>query len=171
MQLEDIFLLMMFHIIDDTEEDDCVFKISAHIYSELKDNKIVLKKLEVNEREKIVDSIKKKYIDSSLRGSWLWERFIQYAALSDDMAWNYIKDFVKNSECIMFFNQEEEKEMFYIQSGNDLNYLLSETYGFEFYITDKKCSYLLCFSHHNILYGCGSAEKWINDIRTVIKSK
>lgn len=44
-----------------------------------------------------------------------------------------------------------EKEMFLIQSGTDLDYILSETYGFEFYITNKQCSYLLCFNHHNIL--------------------
>lgn len=57
--------------------------------------------------------------------------------------------------------------MFLIRSGEDLNYLLSETYGFEFYITDKECSYLLCFNHHDILYGCGRAEGWIDGMRKI----
>lgn len=56
--------------------------------------------------------------------------------------------------------------MFLIRTGEDLNYLLSETYGFEFYITDKECSYLLCFNHHDILYGCGRAEDGWNEENT-----
>ncbi len=145
-----------------------MFKISTHICNELKDSEVIVKKLEMNERREILDSILKKYINTHQKGIWLWEKFIHYEALNDDMAWSYIKDFVKDNECIMFFNQEEEKEMFLIQSGNDLNYILSETYGFEFYITNKQCLYLLCFNHHNILYGCGIAEKWIHKLRSAI---
>lgn len=148
-----------------------MFKISNHISNELKDSKVIIRKLELNERKEILELVLKKYIKISEKGVWLWEKFIHYEAWNDDMAWKYIKDFVKDNECIMFFNQEEEKEMFLIQSGDDLNYIISETYGFEFYITNKQCSYLLCFNHHNILYGCGIAEKWINKLRSSIDSK
>ena len=148
-----------------------MFKISTHILTELKDSKVIIKKLEVNERKEILDLILKKYININVKGVWLWEKFNHYEVLNDDMAWSYIKDFIEGNECIMFFNQEEEKEMFLIQSGDDLNYILSETYGFEFYITNKQCSYLLCFNHHNILYGCGNAERWINKLRKVIELK
>jgi len=148
-----------------------MFKISTHILTELKDSKVIIKKLEVNERKEILDLILKKYININEKGVWLWEKFNHYEVLNDDMAWSYIKDFIEGNECIMFFNQEEEKEMFLIQSGDDLNYILSETYGFEFYITNKQCSYLLCFNHHNILYGCGNAERWINKLRKVIELK
>lgn len=148
-----------------------MFKISTHICNELKDSKVITTKLDMNERREILDSILKKYININQKGNWLWEKFIHYESLNDDMAWGYIKEFVKDNECIMFFNQEEEKEMFLIQSGEDLNYVLSETYGFEFYITNIQCSYLLCFNHHNILYGCGIAEKWIIELRSTIDSK
>lgn len=146
-----------------------MFKISTHICNKLKESNVIIKKLELNETKDILDLILKKYIDISTKGVWLWEKFIHYEVFNDDMAWSYIKDFVKNNECIMFFNQEEEKEMFLIQSGNDLNYVLSETCGFEFYITNKQCSYLLCFTHHNILYGCGIAEKWIKILKSSIR--
>lgn len=149
-----------------------MFKISNHICSELENSKVILKKLELTEREKILDLALKKYIDSSKTGGWLWEKFIRYEALNDNMAWGYIKYFVSNNECVMFFNQEEEKEMFLLQSGEDLDYILSETYGFEFYVTDKQCTYLFCFNHHDILYGCGTAESWVNSIkRRSIESK
>lgn len=142
-----------------------MFKISNYICKELEGSKVTIERLELNEKEKILSLVLKKYIDFNKKGIWLWEKFIRYESLNDDMAWNYIKDFVKDKECIIFFNQQEDKEMFLIQSGEDLNYILSETFGFEFYITDQQISYLLCFNHHNILYGCGSAEKWINNLK------
>ena len=142
-----------------------MFKISNHICNELKDSKIIIRKLQLSQRREILDSVFKKYINISERGVCLWEKFIQYEALSDGMAWSYIRYFVKDNECIMFFNQTEEEEMILIQSGEDLNYILSETYGFEFYITDKQCSYLLCFSDHAILYGYGTAKEWIERIK------
>lgn len=148
-----------------------MFKISTHICDELRENKVMVKKLELDERREILDLILKRYINISGKSGWLWENLIHYETLTDDMAWSYIKDFVKDNECIMFFNQEEEKEMFLIQSGDDLNYVLAETYGFEFYITNKQCSYLLCFNHHNVLYGCGTAAEWINKLRSFKKIK
>ncbi|MCI8557715.1 MAG: hypothetical protein HFI19_08125 [Lachnospiraceae bacterium] len=148
-----------------------MFKIGTHICDELKNSEMKIKKLGLNERKEVLDSVLKKYIDINKKGAWIWEKFIHYKTLNDDMAWSYIKDFVKHNECVMFFNQAEEKEMFLVQSGEDLNYILSETYGFEFYITDKQYSYLLCFNHHNILYGCGVAEEWINTIRGNIDSE
>ena len=68
------------------------------------------------------------------------------------------------SKCVLFFNKSDEKSMFLINSGNDLDFILSETYGFEFYVTDLDCSYLLCFNHHDILYGCGAAYDWVKHI-------
>lgn len=147
-----------------------MFKISTHIYDALKDSTVDLKKIDLIERENIIGLVIKKYIDLKKRGVGLWEKFTHYESLSDDMAWSYIQNFIEDNECIIFFNQEEEKEMFLLKSGNDLNYLLSETYGFEFYITNRKCSYLLCFNHHNILYGCGDAEKWIKEMLTILKN-
>ena len=144
-----------------------MLRISEHIISELKDSIVILKRLELIEKERLLNLISNKYIDSNKSGTWFWEKLIKCVVLNDDMAWSYIKDFVGENECIMFFNQNEEKEMFLIRSGEDLNYLLSETYGFEFYITDKECSYLLCFNHHDILYGCGRAEGWIDGMRKI----
>lgn len=141
-----------------------MIKISTHIYEELKDSDIQIKKIEEKERVEILNSVKKIYIDPHGKGGWLWEKFIRFEVLSDPMGWSYIESFVKNNECIMFFNQNDEKEMFLIRCGKDLNYILGETWGYEFYITDRECSYLICFNHHDVLFGCGKAEKWLKNI-------
>ena len=76
---------------------------------------------------------------------------------------NLLKNWLKINVCF-FFNKSDDKSMFLINSGDDLDYILSETCGFEFYITNLECLYLLCFSHHDILYGCGLAYDWIQHI-------
>lgn len=88
---------------------------------------------------------------------------LEYSCISDTDAWRLLKKLVK-SKCVLFFNKSDEKSMFLINSGNDLDFILSETYGFEFYVTDLDCSYLLCFNHHDILYGCGAAYDWVKHI-------
>ena len=52
----------------------------------------------------------------------------------------------------MFFNEIDERKSFLLRSGNDLFAILSETYGFEFYVTNRKATYLLAFNHHDYLY-------------------
>lgn len=65
----------------------------------------------------------------------------------------------------MFFNDFDEKAMFKIKNGMDLDFLLSGTSGFEFYVTDLEYSYLICFNHHDMLYGCGKAIQWIEKLK------
>lgn len=87
-----------------------MFKSGTHICDELKNSEMKIKKLGLNERKEVLDSVLKKYIDINKKGAWIWEKFIHYKTLNDDMAWSYIKDFVKHNECVMFFNQAEEKD-------------------------------------------------------------
>ena len=62
----------------------------------------------------------------------------------------------------MFFNESDEKKSFLFKNGDDLVAVLGETYGFEFYVTNKEKSYLLVFNHHDILMACGDAKNWLN---------
>ena len=112
----------------------------------------------------ILKSINSLYVGSEMKWGLLWERLNSYESLADNNGWMYIQEFVQDDSCIMFFNQDDEKKMFRISNGKDLHYILSETCGYEFYITDKKCSYLLCFTHHDVLMACGNAKKWLYNL-------
>ncbi len=72
----------------------------------------------------------------------------------------WIRDFV-DSEAIMFFNPEQEKSSFLFANGEDMVSVLGESYAFEFYITNKKLEYFICFNHHDYLICSGSAQNWI----------
>lgn len=142
-----------------------MFKISTHIMNEIGNKDIHLVKIEVKERMLIREDIRNNYVDSRKHGELLWEKLSHYESIQDADAWSYIKEFIDSRQCIMLFNQNEEEEMFLFDSGMDLDYVLTETYGFEFYVTDRRCSFLLCFNHHDILYGCGTAENWIKTLK------
>lgn len=53
----------------------------------------------------------------------------------------------------MFFNEIDDRKSFLLRSGNDLVAILSETYGSEFYVTNRKTTYLfrLCLKSKNSL--------------------
>ena len=139
------------------------------IKEEIKDfaenNQIVIKEINNDKCLKIRKAVNELYVDSKKKGLWLWDRLNCFASLADAEGWGYIKEFVSDNNCIMFFNEFDEKSMFNINNGNDLFSLLSGTSGFEFYITDDNCTYLIGFNHHDVLYGCGKAIKWIDGLK------
>ena len=94
----------------------------------------------------------------------MWESFKDYIYYQNSNAWSLIHDYVKDNECIMFFNKSGDENGFLIFNGRELQQILEDSFGFEFYITDKNCSYLLCFNHHDILYGSGKAKAWVNEM-------
>ena len=141
-----------------------MYKISNDIYNSI-NSTVNVKEVSCDMCNQILEKIIELYVDNEKKELWLWDKLNNYEALSDSRGWTYIQNFVLDENCIMFFNQDEEKKMFIISNGKDLQYVLSETSGFEFYITDINCSYLICFNHHDILYGCGKAKKWIAGLK------
>lgn len=141
-----------------------MFKIGLHIIEEMRKLGVTLEIVNLYEKNRLLELIYSKFVDEDKKIT-LWESFNDFDYYQSDIAWHLIKNFVGEKECIMFFNQNEETEMFVLKSGKDLDCLLSETYGFEFYITDAKANYVICLNHHNILYGCGTAKPWIGNLK------
>lgn len=142
--------------------------IYDEIHKFIESNSMMIEEVKNVNCSKLRKTIDELYVDKGKKGTWLWEKLKCFDSLYDNNGWVYVKEYVSDNKCIMFFNEFDEKKMFKIKNGNDLFYLLSETSGFEFYITDTNCSYLLCFNHHDILYGCGNAKKWIHDLKILL---
>lgn len=141
-----------------------MYKISSDINNSIK-NVLTVNELSIDECKSILYKISALYVDSEKRGKWLWEKLSESEEISDNKGWSYIHNYVSDRACIMFFNQDEEIKMYKISNGKDLQFILSETSGYEFYITDDKCSYLLGFNHHDVLFGCGKAKEWIVSLK------
>ena len=86
------------------------------------------------------------------------------ASIQDPEGWRLISRFVGSRPCVLFFDASDEAEMLEILSGEALQTLLAESYGFEFYVTDADATYLICFNHHDMLIGCGSARVWLKGL-------
>ena len=84
--------------------------------------------------------------------TFIWEQFKECSHYQNSDAWSKIGDYVKENNCIMFFNKCDDEHAFLI------------AFGFEFYITDRDQSYVICFNHHDVLYGCGAAREWVEEL-------
>ena len=55
--------------------------------------------------------------------------------------------------------------MWIVPSGSALTSILSETFGFRFYVTSSEADYILCFDDHDCLIANGKAVECIYQIR------
>lgn len=100
------------------------------------------------------------------KGIFLWEGMsLKSSYISNIDGWKYIGEFVGKEPCQLFFNPCDENAVYDILNGDALNDLLAETTQFEFYVANEELSYVICFNHHDCLFGMGSAQKWIQDMR------
>ena len=82
--------------------------------------------------------------------TFIWEQFKECSHYQNSDAWSKIGDYVKENNCIMFFNKCDDEHVFLIANGVELQTILGESFGFEFYITDRDQSYVICFNHHDL---------------------
>jgi hypothetical protein len=88
---------------------------------------------------------------------WLWEGLKNCISFRDPLGWRLIPEFLKNHPALVFFNEFDDQRVFEISTGDDLLAILSESYGYEFYVTNDKADFLVCFNHHDFVIACGSA--------------
>lgn len=135
------------------------------VLSVAKEMNLTVSVLSSDEIEKKIEMIYEKYIIKNLKTTFLWEDMADAEFINDSDGWSYIDSFVGKNHCLLMF--EEFKKWFIVEvhSGKDLKILLEETSSFEFYVFDEILSYLICFSHHDQLIGCGKAKTWIKTLK------
>ncbi|MBL9162647.1 MAG: hypothetical protein JNL18_07955 [Planctomycetaceae bacterium] len=109
--------------------------------------------------KQIADTLIQKYADGDSRLP-LWEAIADCASCRRDNGWREIGVFVGDLKCILL-TERDGVGGYCIPSGNQLVAILAECPGFEFYVTDEICSYVLCYNHHDYLIGAGAASKWV----------
>lgn len=139
-----------------------MWNIYEEIITAVNTLKINVVEISENQSEEIIKKIIKKYTTEK-ENRYLWEEIVDYFSVNNKDAWRWVNEFIGKSEAIMFFNNSDERKSFIFQNGDDLVSVLSETYGFEFYITNKDLTYLICFNHHDILIASGIAKEWLKN--------
>lgn len=136
--------------------------ITKKINKIIKDYHLKSYSLSKNEMDYLYTHIIKHYCIKDT--PFIWESFKDYTYYQNSNAWALIYDYIKDNECIIFFNKSDDRNGFLISNGAELQKILEESFGFEFYITDRNLSYLICFNHHDILYGLGKAKDWVKEV-------
>lgn len=113
-------------------------------------------------KDSLLNQIEGKYLVNILKFP-LWERLISDTATSDVISWSDLDKFILNNEVVIFFNDRDERKMYKFTSGKEVVFVLSELFYIEFYLTDINTNYLICFNHHDVLFGNGIAKLWIEE--------
>ena len=125
--------------------------------------KVPLDGLDAAAYARLISAIKHKYVDGRRHGCFLWERLMDFAAVTDERGWSYLKDFIGDRACVLLLDPSETGGAV-LPNGEALDRVLGDCYGFEIYVTDWETDYLLCVNHHDGLMGCGKAKTWVEEI-------
>lgn len=153
---------MKYHI---TDEKEPIVVIVKSIEDAIMLNHISAKRNPQKTGREIENGICEKY-QLAQSGAYLWEKMSSKSLyVSDIDGWKHISEFVGKEPCQLFFNSCDENAVYDISDGAALSVLLAETIRYEFYLTNERLSYVICFNHHDCLYGMGSAKNWIEEMR------
>jgi len=131
---------------------------AEQILSAEREHGLGIRLLNHGERDRVREVVRSFYGRSQNR---LWEHLHGCASIQDSEAWRWIGEFVGQESCVLLFDASEETEMFHIPTGPALHELLSQTSGFDFYVTDRRGTYPVCYNDHDVLVCCGSAKEWL----------
>ncbi len=135
--------------------------IKKEIISAAERMNVSISEMEEAQTSYLVHGVIEKYTNGK-KSTNIWENLVDEFSVNDKNAWIWIEDYISDNEAIMFFNQEDEKNAFLFHNGHDVVSLLGDTYGFEFYLTNRNIDYLLCFNHHDVLIACGDSRDWLS---------
>lgn len=138
-----------------------MWDIKKQILSAATSLNISIQEISAFEIEYILNQVADKYAGGN-KTIPLWENLKENIGVNNKDAWQWIGEFIGDTETIIFFNFSDEKAAFTFKSGDNVVSILSETYGFEFYLTNWATEYLICFNHHDVLIACGNAIDWLS---------
>lgn len=123
-----------------------------------------VEELSLIEKKKLFEELKNKFSDNT-DSPYFWETFLDRYSLQDKNAWERVGDYSPDDEVIMLFLDDETENGVAFQNGKCIPSVLWNCNGFEFYLTNRKTSFLIVFNHHNFLIGVGEATNWVKEMK------
>lgn len=93
----------------------------------------------------------------------IFEKLDDFVGIDVSESWMWISDFINDNTAILFFNDDDEKELYEFQKGKDIVSILNEIYNVEFYVTNSRTEYLLGYNHSQCLVASGTAIEWLEN--------
>jgi hypothetical protein len=104
----------------------------------------------------------KQFVSSGDR-RWWWEAFdrpCSSAAFESGDGWRHIPQIAPNPDELVWFIAEDSQLPHYPvfeTSPRVASQVIGECYGFEYYLVSKDYSWLVCETHHNVVFVIGDA--------------
>ena len=95
----------------------------------------------------------------------LWDHIEGAVGTDAEDAFEKIADFKSDGRIILFFETDETDAMFTLPHAGSAVALLRELHWDDFYLTDRRGSFLLCYNDHDVLIGVGAAAEWIQRLK------
>ena len=94
----------------------------------------------------------------------LWERLRNGVGFHDPDAWRRIAE-LEAAPALLLVEDSQGECGFRFANVADIEPVLADCFGFEFYVTNEKQTYLLALNHHDVLIGAGDAAEWIERLK------
>lgn len=126
--------------------------------------------LSEDEKERIWDAVKEKYLRPGVRVGYSICDALNYPLVSSSRgpdSWRCIGDFIKNNTVIVFFNKDWGGDFYEIENGSMfVKFYDEECGGIEFYITDPNTNFLFAYNQAQCLVAMGTAKDWLKEYKT-----
>ncbi len=115
-----------------------------------------LKFLRMNNWQWILDRLAEEFLSDgkrSLDRIWLWDSIKEpYQSYQPDNSLEELASLLTDSETYWFIVSDEDGKYWVLEgTGEAIVRLVSDTYYFEYYITDKNISWMICENHHGVM--------------------
>lgn len=110
----------------------------------------------------LVGEITAKYTDGPV-GYFLWEAFRNDRSVCRADGWRLAASYCRTGPCLLV-RDGDRWAGYRFDDAEGLAAVLGETPGFEFFVTDERTGFVLCFNHHDYLVGAGDCLGWLGSI-------
>ena len=121
------------------------------------------KKLESNEVDRIIKSIRSRFTAGDHNREYLWEEFENDQSGRCVDGWKRLCEFPEPKPLILYRDTTEFEGLSF-PSSQSLHRVLAEAPGFEFYLTNAEAEFVICFNHHDYLVCVGTSKDWLATI-------
>ena len=112
---------------------------------------------------RIVEAIRKRYTHHDNLHAYLWEDFENSVSIRNSAGWEIACDYPVE-EPLLIFQEGSKFSAFRFANQDAVRQVLAESPGFEFFLTDDECSFVMCFNHHDYLIGVGACRNWLSQL-------
>jgi len=115
--------------------------------------------LPVDEAERVYQSALRHFVPQG-RPRWWWEHFPESTAFqfTDGDGWRHLTEIVPDADERVWFIAEDHAPPGYSvweASVRDVQAVIGECYGFEFYVIQQQHHWLVCENHHDVVVAVG----------------